>query len=277
MLDKLSEDYESWINARLDDEDSLLSQIIAAVSDKGDIINGTLNEIASKNGTFISDSIRGIFDADQPFATVMNGVKDAVTGVGTAITELRNTVSGMSGGGGNLDKQGDSSGSSWGKIKSHGYKSGTRAAVSGAHWTQENGVEFILRKSDGAMLVPLGQGDIVFSNESSRRLYEFAQNPEAFMKKYNLSSPVATAIMPYSVLDYKLPASAKAAQKNASASVSIGDINITCNEVQNARELMEDVTDHLIRNDRFEKAMSTMINNRITGKNPLEHLKYVKH
>ncbi len=277
MLDKLSEDYESWINARLDDEDSLLSQIIAAVSDKGDIINGTLNEIASKNGTFISDSIRGIFDADQPFATVMNGVKDAVTGVGTAITELRNTVSGMSGAGGNLDKQGDSSGSSWGKIKSHGYKSGTRAAVSGSHWTQENGVEFILRKSDGAMLVPLGQGDMVFSNESSRRLYEFAQNPEAFMKKYNLSAPVTTAVMPYSVLDYKLPASAKAAQKNASASVSIGDINITCNEVQNARELMEDVTDHLIRNDRFEKAMSTMINNRMTGKNPLEHLKYVKH
>lgn len=277
MLDKLSEDYESWINARLDDEDSLLSQIIAAVSDKGDIINGTLNEIASKNDTFISDSIRGIFDADQPFATVMNGIKDAVTGVGTAITELRNTVSGMSGAGGNLDKQGDSSGSSWGKIKSHGYKSGTRAAVSGAHWTQENDGEFILRKSDGAMLVPLGQGDMVFSNESSRRLYEFAQNPEAFMKKYNLSSPVATAVMPYSVLDYKLPASAKAAQKNASASVSIGDINITCNEVQNARELMEDVTDHLIRNDRFEKAMSTMINNRMTGKNPLEHLKYVKH
>ncbi len=277
MLDKLSEDYESWINARLDDEDSLLSQIIAAVSDKGDIINGTLNEIASKNDTFISDSIRGIFDADQPFATVMNGVRDAVTGVGTAITELRNTVSGMSGAGGNLDKQGVSSGSSWGKIKSHGYKSGTRAAVSGAHWTQENGSEFVLRKSDGAMLVPLGQGDMVFSNESSRRLYEFAQNPEAFMKKYDLSSPVATAIMPYSVLDYKLPASAKAAQKNASASVSIGDINITCNEVQNARELMEDVTDHLIRNDRFEKAMSTMINNRMTGKNPLEHLKYVKH
>lgn len=277
MLDKLSEDYESWINARLDDEDSLLSQIIAAVSDNGDIINGTLNEIASKNDTFISDSIRSIFDADQPFATVMNGVRDAVTGVGTAIAELRNAISGMSGAGGNLDKHGASSGSSWGKIKSHGYKSGTRAAVSGAHWTQENGGEFILRKSDGAMLVPLGQGDMVFSNESSRRLYEFAQNPEAFMKKYNLSAPVATAIIPYSVLDYKLPASAKAAQKNASASVSIGDINITCNEVQNARELMEDVTDHLIRNDRFEKAMSTMINNRMTGKNPLEHLKYVKH
>lgn len=371
MLDKLSEDYENWINKRLDDENSLLSEIIGAVSDKGDRINGTLNEIAAKNGTFISDSIRGIFDADQPFAAVMNGVKDAVTVVGTAVAELKNAVLGISGAGngantvntntgsaggiqsgknagsmssapsgGNSGRQGASSGgNSWGswfvkkndaysknklnkdssivdrlkffgidssfasraayykamggdgsyissasqnvwmlnQMKSHGYKSGTFRAVSGPHWTQENGSEFILRKSDGAMLVPLGQGDMVFSNESSKRLYEFAQNPEGFMKKYNLGSPLMTAMIPYPVLDYKLPNPAKAAQKNASASVSIGDINITCNEVQNARELMEDVTDHLIRNNRFEKAMSTMINNRMTGKNPLEHLKYVKH
>lgn len=371
MLDKLSEDYENWINKRLDDENALLSEIIGAVSDKGDRINGTLNEIAAKNGTFISDSIRGIFDADQPFAAVMNGVKDAVTGVGTAVAELKNAVLGISGAGngpnavntstgsaggiqsgknagsmssapsgGNSGRQGASSGgNSWGswfvkkndaysknklnkdssivdrlkffgidssfasraayykamggdgsyissasqnvwmlnQMKSHGYKSGTFRAVSGPHWTQENGSEFILRKSDGAMLVPLGQGDMVFSNESSKRLYEFAQNPEGFMKKYNLGSPLMTAMIPYPVLDYKLPNPAKAAQKNASASVSIGDINITCNEVQNARELMEDVTDHLIRNNRFEKAMSTMINNRMTGKNPLEHLKYVKH
>lgn len=371
MLDKLSENYENWINKRLDDENSLLSEIIGAVSDKGDRINGTLNEIAAKNGTFISDSIRGIFDADQPFAAVMNGVKDAVTGVGSAVAELKNAVLGISGAGnganavntstgsaggiqsgknagpmssapsgGNSGRQGASSGgNSWGswfvkkndaysknklnkdssivdrlkffgidssfasraayykamggdgsyissasqnvwmlnQMKSHGYKSGTFRAVSGPHWTQENGSEFILRKSDGAMLVPLGQGDMVFSNESSKRLYEFAQNPEGFMKKYNLGSPLMTAMIPYPVLDYKLPNPAKAAQKNASASVSIGDINITCNEVQNARELMEDVTDHLIRNNRFEKAMSTMINNSMTGKNPLEHLKYVKH
>ena len=378
MLDRLSEDYENWINARLDDEDALLSEIVATVADKGDQINSTLNEIAAKNGTFISDSIRGIFDADQPFATVMNGIKDAVTGVGTAIADLKNSIAGTTGAergtntadkspsltptdgkkntttaangaGGNpasladnssgktgTDTSGNGSWGSWfvkkndaysknklnkdtsivdrlkyfnidpefskraayykamggsgsyissasqnvwmlNQMKAHGYKNGSYSAGGGWHWTQENGGEFILRKSDGAMFTPLNRGDMVFSNESSKRLYEFAENPEAFMKKYNIDAPAISPALSQSALENRLPSLTNAAQRSASVPINIGGINITCNEVNNARELMEDVTNQLIKNNRFGNAMSTMINNQIMGKNPLEHLKYVKH
>lgn len=378
MLDKLSEDYENWINARLDDEDALLSEIVATVADKGDQINSTLNEIAAKNGTFISDSIRGIFDTDQPFATLMNGIKDAVTGVGTAIADLKNSIAGTTGadrGTNTADKSpsltptngknntptatngaggkpaysaGNSSGKSgtdtsgngsWGswfvkkndvysknklnkdssivdrlkyfnidpefskraayykamggsgsyissasqnvwmlnQMKAHGYKNGSYSAGGGWRWTQENGGEFILRKSDGAMFTPLNRGDMVFSNESSKRLYEFAENPEAFMKKYNIDAPAISPALSQRALENRLPSLTNAAQRSASVPINIGGINITCNEVNNARELMEDVTNQLIKNNRFGNAMSTMINNQIMGKNPLEHLKYVKH
>lgn len=378
MLDRLSEDYENWINARLDDEDALLSEIVATVADKGGQINSTLNEIAAKNGTFISDSILGIFDADQPFATVMNGIKDAVTGVGTAIADLKNSIAGTTGAergtntadkspsltptngknntptaangaGGNsasladnssgkngTDTSGNSSWGSWfvkkndaysknklnkdtsivdrlkyfnidpefskraayykamggsgsyissasqnvwmlNQMKAHGYKNGSYSAKGGWRWTQENGGEFILRKSDGAIFTPLNRGDMVFSNESSKRLYEFAENPEAFMKKYNIDAPAISPALSQRALENRLPSLTNAAQRSASVPINIGGINITCNEVNNARELMEDVTNQLIKNNRFGNAMSTMINNQIMGKNPLEHLKYVKH
>lgn len=372
MLDKLSEDYENWINSRLDDGDALLSEIIGTVADKGDQINATLNEIAAKNDTFISDSIRGIFDADQPFAAVMNGIKDAVTGVGTAISDLQYAIAGTTSADRKTSTSGkspapastenktnglgknpssladtpsgrtgaDASGSgSWGswfvkkndaysknklnkdtsivdrlkyfnidpefskraayykamggsgsyissasqnvwmlnQMKAHGYKNGIYSAAGGWRWTQENGGEFILRKSDGAMFTPLNKGDMVFSNESSKRLYEFAENPEAFMKKYNIDAPAVSPAILQNALENRLPSLPNAAQRSASVPINIGGINITCNEVNNARELMEDVTNQLIKNNRFGNAMSTMINNQIMGKNPLEHLKYVKH
>ena len=42
-------------------------------------------------------------------------------------------------------------------------------------WTQEKGSELIFRRSDGAMLTPLGSGDMVFTHSMSQRLWELAQ------------------------------------------------------------------------------------------------------
>lgn len=56
-----------------------------------------------------------------------------------------------------------------------GYATGTKHISNNQlAWTQENGQEFIFRSSDGAMLTPLGQGDMVFTNEMSKRLWEIA-------------------------------------------------------------------------------------------------------
>lgn len=47
-------------------------------------------------------------------------------------------------------------------------------------WTQENGSELIFRKSDGAMLTPLSRGDMVFTNDMSKTLWDIAKNPALF-------------------------------------------------------------------------------------------------
>lgn len=42
-------------------------------------------------------------------------------------------------------------------------------------WTQENGNEIIYRSTDGALLTPLGSGDMVFTNEMAQKLWEMAK------------------------------------------------------------------------------------------------------
>lgn len=56
-----------------------------------------------------------------------------------------------------------------------GYATGTKRIQNNQlAWTQENASELIYRTSDGAMLTPLGRGDMVFTAEMSKRLWEIA-------------------------------------------------------------------------------------------------------
>ena len=62
------------------------------------------------------------------------------------------------------------------EMAAHGYKKGSKHIPEDQlAWTQEDGNEIIYRTSDGAMLTPLGQGDMVFTNEMSKRLWEISQ------------------------------------------------------------------------------------------------------
>lgn len=63
-----------------------------------------------------------------------------------------------------------------------GYASGTRNVDKNRlAWTQENGQEFIVRKSDGAILTPLNQGDAVIPNDLSNNLFAWGErNPQEF-------------------------------------------------------------------------------------------------
>ena len=49
-------------------------------------------------------------------------------------------------------------------------------------WTQENGQEFIVRPSDGAILTPLAKGDSVLSANASSNIWNMANNPSEFIK-----------------------------------------------------------------------------------------------
>lgn len=163
------------------------------------------------------------------------------------------------------------------KMKEMGYQKGTSHAKAGYHWTQENGSEIVARKSDGAMLVPLGEGDMVFNNESTKRLYELSQNPEAYFKKYNISPDVMKA-MP--IFEFKVPEISSAAgniynNTNASQQTNMGDVQISIN--------LPNVSDYytfrneLIKDKKFENALFASLRHAMTGKGTaLDKLKYTR-
>lgn len=80
-----------------------------------------------------------------------------------------------------LDDNNKFAGSGWVK-KLPEYSTGLKKATKDhLAWTQENGeYEVIIRPSDGAILTPIKMGDSVLNSESSKRLFEFFNNPEAF-------------------------------------------------------------------------------------------------
>lgn len=64
-----------------------------------------------------------------------------------------------------------------------GYATGLRKAHKDElAWTQENGnLEYIIRKSDGALLTPVNHGDMVLKPEMSKRLWEMTNDPTSFI------------------------------------------------------------------------------------------------
>lgn len=100
MLDQLSEDYESWMNERMDNSDALLAEIVGEINLQGSDILATLNDVADEYGTMISDSIVTIFNADSPFSTALTTLSDGVstgfnqvtTGIAGTTTAINNLI-----------------------------------------------------------------------------------------------------------------------------------------------------------------------------------------
>ena len=49
-------------------------------------------------------------------------------------------------------------------------------------WTQEDGKEFIIRPSDGAILTPIAKGDSILTSASSKNIWDFANSPAEFIR-----------------------------------------------------------------------------------------------
>lgn len=66
----------------------------------------------------------------------------------------------------------------------HGYKGYAKGGYNlkkQTAWTQENGLEYILRPSDGAILTPLAKGDSVLNAEASKNIWDMANMPGKFI------------------------------------------------------------------------------------------------
>ncbi|MDY5576417.1 MAG: hypothetical protein SPF70_02905, partial [Lachnospiraceae bacterium] len=105
-------------------------------------------------------------------------------------------------------------------------------------------------------------------NESSKVLWDLSKDPSAFLEKFGLAN-----ITPqFNVVTPTLP---KVERNNVSNSVnmSVDGVEINLPNVTNYKEFRNE----LIKDSTFTNAMGTYVNNKIMGKNPLEHLKYAKH
>ena len=70
-----------------------------------------------------------------------------------------------------------------------GYKRGTKSVgVNGLYWTNEGVPETIIRKSDGAVLTKLNSGDTVFNGDATKNMWDFANNPEKFLRAMGVNN-----------------------------------------------------------------------------------------
>lgn len=151
------------------------------------------------------------------------------------------------------------------KMKEMGYAKGTDNATKGMHWTQENGEELILRKSDGAILTPLNNGDMVLKHESTKTLYDFANNPQAFLSNMNLPA-----------LDLKLPKLPQLVNRNANNTNGV-DVDIHIGQVvaNDPVEFSTKLNKELASNLKTRKILQEQVLGQCFGHNFYEASKYL--
>ena len=170
--------------------------------------------------------------------------------------------------GGSGTYTGSSSQNRWliSKMKEMGYASGTNYAKKGLHWTQENGDEIIIRKSDGAILTYLGTGDKVVNPDATNHLYDFANDPQGFLEKFG-------------VMNYTMPAVNIPTMPNISSLVNkpsntpqVHDVNMTF-ELPNVKSA-DDFINELQHSSRFEKIVQSMTLGNALGGNSMNKYRY---
>jgi polyhydroxyalkanoate synthesis regulator phasin len=136
---------------------------------------------------FVSGKYYASSDGLKPTGTKNQGKQVYITKINTAswATHPYHISTGKKLGSGDLG---------WLKLKQlSGYASGKKNfANDEVAWTQENGQEFIIRPSDGAILTPIAKSDSVLNAAASSNIWDMANNPADFIKN-NLNLGAANA------------------------------------------------------------------------------------
>ena len=135
-------------------------------------------------------------------------------------------------------------------MKKRGYASGVQGVPRDEFaWTQENGPETIIRKSDGALLTQLKRGDSVLNRDATSNIWDMANNPRNFIARamnFGVNWPVA-----------KVPGNTGGDIKNSI------DMEIVLPNVSNYNDFMNSA-----RSDpKFEKLVQAMTVDRLAGRN----------
>lgn len=124
-------------------------------------------------------------------------------------------------------------------------------------WTQENGKEFIVRPSDGAILTPIAKGDSVLTSAASSNIWDMANSPAEFIKD-NLNLGVANTPNNSTV------------QNNCVQNFE--KIVFSMPNVKNYSELLSE----LQKDPKFDKLIKAMTIDQIAGKSSLAKNKSIR-
>lgn len=134
--------------------------------------------------------------------------------------------------------------------KAPGYAKGTSNVPEDQFaWTQEEGSELIYRTTDGAILTPLNQGDMVFTHDMTQRLWEIAKN--------NIPTGTQGAAVVRTTANF--------GDSNINAAFTINLPNVK-NYDEFKKELQND--------NNFEKFVQEITVGRLNGNNSLNKRKY---
>lgn len=124
-------------------------------------------------------------------------------------------------------------------------------------WTQENGREFIVRPSDGAILTPIAKGDSVLTSAASGNIWSMANNPAEFIRD-----------------NLKLDASSvpNASSVNNTYTQHIGQVVFDMENVKNYDELLSAMQ----KDKNFERLIHAMTVDRLAGKSSLAKGKSIR-
>ena len=120
-------------------------------------------------------------------------------------------------------------------------------------YTQDKGQEVIYRKSDGAMLTPLGKGDKVFTNAMSENLWKLAQMNIPDMINSAMSQPIVQNM-------------------NQNVNQSMGDVQFVINLY--GVENYDKFKSQLVADTQFQNALQEMTLGAAMGRNSLSKFKY---
>ena len=124
-------------------------------------------------------------------------------------------------------------------------------------WTQENGKEFIVRPSDGAILTPIAKGDGVLNAQASGNIWNMANSPAEFIKdNLNLSAtnvPNGSSVQNHTVQNFE-------------------QIVFSMPNVRNYEQLLAEMQ----KDKNFERLVLSMSVDRLAGKSSLAKNKSIR-
>lgn len=139
-----------------------------------------------------------------------------------------------------------------------GYATGKKNFLSDeVAWTQEDGREFIIRPSDGAILTPLAKGDSVLNAAASSNLWDMANNPADFIRES------------LGIGDINAPAGSGA---QTSVEQNFENVNFVMPNVKNYDEMLAQMR----RDPNFQRLIDAMGVDQIAGKSSLRKGKAIR-